>query len=62
LAFFIFFLRFAMVRLFLDLFARDFTRAAFFEEDFFFEAGLVEVGLVEGSDAEAGAGFIGEEG
>lgn len=60
-AFFAFFLRFAMVRLFLDLFARDFTRAAFFEEVFFFEAGLVEVGFGEVVDAEAGAGFIAEE-
>lgn len=60
-AFFAFFLRFAMVRLFLELFARDFTRAAFFEEDFFFAAGLVEVDCVEGIDAEAGAGFIAVE-
>lgn len=61
LAFFAFFLRFAMVRLFLEFFTRVFTRPAFFEDDFFFDAGLVEVDRVEGIDAEAGVGFIGDE-
>lgn len=50
-----------MVRLFLEFFTRVFTRPAFFEDDFFFDAGLVEVDRVEGIDAEAGVGFIGDE-
>lgn len=45
-----------MVRLFLDLFARDFARVVFFEEDFFF----VEDGLGCLGFAEVGAGAIGE--